>query len=206
MLSLDKEPRAVYELERQNGERLIVSYSEKRARKDAYNRARGVSRLRKAYRPGHITKQQVNRRGYNKFLEISRNIDVAISEEKIAEDSGWDGLKGYITNTSLDAQLVIDQYHVLWAVKRAFRVSMGALEMRPMFHFTERRIEAHICIYFIAYKVYKELERLIAKDNIRMSLDQVLDVTKTVNSIRIKWRQTGLSSQNSVSQGEATLH
>lgn len=24
--------------------------------------------------------------------------------------------------------------------------------MRPMFHFTERRIEAHICICFIAYK------------------------------------------------------
>ncbi len=96
MLSLDKESRAVHELERQNGERLIVSYSEKRARKDAYNRARGVARLRKAYRTGHITKQQVSRRGYNKFLEISRNIDVAISEEKIAEDSrwGWRSRKG----------------------------------------------------------------------------------------------------------------
>ena len=32
--------------------------------------------------------------------------------------------------------------------------------MRPIFHFTERRIEAHICICFVAYKVYKELERL----------------------------------------------
>ena len=31
-----------------------------------------------------------------------------------------------------------------------------------MFHFTERRIEAHVCICFIAYKVYKELERLFA--------------------------------------------
>ena len=28
------------------------------------------------------------------------------------------------------------------------------LEMRPIFHFTEKRIEAHICICFIAYKVY----------------------------------------------------
>ena len=27
-----------------------------------------------------------------------------------------------------------------------------------MFHFTERRIEAHVCIYFIAYKVWTELE------------------------------------------------
>ena len=32
--------------------------------------------------------------------------------------------------------------------------------MRPMYHFTEYRIEAHICICFIAsYKVYKEFVR-----------------------------------------------
>lgn len=38
------------------GERLIVSCSEKRAKKDAYNRARGIARLRKAYKSGHVTK------------------------------------------------------------------------------------------------------------------------------------------------------
>jgi hypothetical protein len=40
------------------------------------------------------------------------------------------------------------------------------LETRPVFHFTERRIEAHICSCFIAYKVYKELERLVALSKI----------------------------------------
>ena len=33
------------------------------------------------------------------------------------------------------------------------------IEIRPMFHFTRKRIEAHICICFVALKVYKELER-----------------------------------------------
>ena len=87
---------------------------------------------------------QVNKRGYNKFLEISKDIEVVISEEKIAEDCKWDGLKGYITNTDLDAERVIADYHGLWVVERAFRISKGNLEMRPMFHFTERRIEAHL--------------------------------------------------------------
>ena len=54
------------------------------------------------------------------------------------------------------------EYYGFWVVGRAFRVSKGTLEMRPMFHFTEHRIEAHVCICFIAYKVYKELERLFA--------------------------------------------
>lgn len=155
-------------------------------KKDAYNRKRGVARLKQAYKSGRITKQQVNRRGYNKFLEISKDIEVCISEQKIAEDSKWDGLKGCITNTDLNAERVIEEYHGLWVVERAFRVSKGTLEMRPMFHFTERRIEAHICICFIAYKVYKELERLIATNKIGMSVDQVLDTAKTITTIKIK--------------------
>ena len=191
ILSLEKKDKTSYEHKRQNGERLIVSYSEKRAKKEAYNRDRGIARLRKAYKSGHITKQQVNKRGYNKFLEISKDIEVSISEEKIAEDCKWDGLKGYITNTDLDAERVIAQYHGLWVVERAFRISKGTLEMRPIFHFTERRIEAHICICFIAYKVYKELERLIGINKIDMSVDHVLDAAKTITTIRIKMPENG---------------
>ena len=70
MFSLEKEDGSCYEFTRTNGERLVVSYSANRARKDAYNRDRGVERLRNAYRNGHLTKQQVNRRGYNKFLSL----------------------------------------------------------------------------------------------------------------------------------------
>lgn len=60
------------------------------------------------------------------------------------------------------------------------------LEMRPMFHFTERRIEAHVCICFIAYKVYKELERIIRLSGIGLSVDKVIDIAKTIVSIDIK--------------------
>ena len=55
-----------------------------------------------------------------------------------------------------------------------------------MFHFTERRIEAHVCICFIAYKVYKELERLIAVNKIGISVDKVLDTAKTITTIRVR--------------------
>ena len=191
MLSLERIDNAWHEYKRPNGERLIVSYSEKRARKDRYNRDRGVTRLRKAYSSGHLTKQQVNRRGYNKFLEISKDVEVSISDEKIADDCKWDGLKGYITNTALDAERVIAEYHGLWVVERAFRISKGTLDMRPMFHFTERRIEAHVCICFVAYKVYKELERIIKLKGIDMSVDHVLDIAKTITTLRVRLPENG---------------
>ncbi len=43
----------------------------------------------------------------------------------------------------------------IWHVERAFRIAKSKIEICPMFHFTRKRIEAHICICFVALKVYK---------------------------------------------------
>ena len=42
ILSLDKIDKACYDYKRENGERLVVSYSDKRAKKNPYNRDRGI--------------------------------------------------------------------------------------------------------------------------------------------------------------------
>ena len=186
ILSVDRTDGSMSEYLKSNTQRLIVSYSDTRARKNAWNRNKGVERLRKAYAKGTLTKDNVNKRGYNKFLDISKDITVSINEDKIEEDMLWDGLKGYITNTDLPMEEVISQYHGLWVVERAFRIGKGTLEMRPMFHFTEKRIEAHICICFVAYKVYKELERVIRSIGLGMSVDRVLWIAKTITTIRLR--------------------
>ena len=185
VMSLDKMEERLNETVVNTDERIIVSYSAKRAAKDAHNRDKGVQRLRKAYSSGKVTKQNINRRGYNKLLVIENDIAVNIDQDKIAEDARWDGLKSYVTNTSLPAAEVIRQYHGLWVVERAFRISKGTLETRPIFHFTERRIEAHICICFMAYKVYKELERILGILNINLSVDKVMDIAKTISTVTI---------------------
>ena len=186
ILSIEKKDGHCQECMKSKTQRLIVSYSDSRARKNARNRDKGVVRLRTAFSKGTLTKDKVNKRGFNKFLDINKDITVSINEEKIMDDSRWDGLKGYITNTELPTQEVISQYHGLWVVERAFRIGKSSLEMRPMFHFTGKRIEAHICICFVAYKVYKELERTIRRLGINMSVDKVLDIAKTITTIKIR--------------------
>ena len=185
----------ILSLEKRDGEfnetkkgdiRLVIGYSENRAKKDKYNREKGVKRLKKAYKSGKITKENINKRGYNKFLEISDNVKVVINQDKISEDEKWDGLKGYVTNTTLSTRDVYEQYRGLWVIEHAYRITKGTLEMRPMFHFTPRRIEAHVCICFVAYKVYKELERILKLSNIDLSADKVLNIAKTVTTIKIK--------------------
>ena len=59
--------------------------------------------MKTAYKSGKITKENINKRGYNKFLELSNHVCVKINEDKISEDKNWDGLKGYLTNTDLSA-------------------------------------------------------------------------------------------------------
>jgi hypothetical protein len=57
---------------------LIVGYSDLRAKKDYYNRGKGVRRLQEAYKTGQITKENINKRGYNKFLEIAGTLRLAV--------------------------------------------------------------------------------------------------------------------------------
>ena len=91
----------------------------------------------------------------------------------------------HLTNTDIPILDVYAAYHNLWHVERAFRIAKSKIEIRPMFHFTRKRIEAHICICFVALKVYKELERMLKGSEIKMSVDKVLALAKTITTILI---------------------
>ena len=190
ILSQDKADNHFCEYRKSEQSRLILGYSQSRAKKDAHNRDKGIKRLEKEYKSGKITKDKVNKRGYNKFLEVSDSVEVKINYEKIKEDEKWDGLKGYITNTKLSADTVCKQYSELWQIERAFRVTKGVLELRPMFHFTRKRIEAHVCICFVAYKCYKELERILKMSGIKLSVDKVLNIAKTITTVKVKLKES----------------
>ena len=156
ILNQPKQDKNMIEYDKGGGRRLLVGYTDDRAKKDAYNREKGIRRLEKAYKHGTLTK------------------------------GSWDGLKGYLTNTDIRKQDVYTAYHNLWHVERAFRIAKSKIEIRPMFHFTRKRIEAHICICFVALKVYKELERMLKVTEINMSVDKVLALAKTITTIQIK--------------------
>ena len=185
ILRQPKADKRMVEYDKGGGRRLLVGYSDDRARKDAYNREKGIRRLEKAYSRGTLTKENMNKRGYNKFLKMEGDIRVTIDYGKLEADAKWDGLKGYLTNTNIPPEEVYAAYHNLWHVERAFRISKSKIEIRPMFHFTRRRIEAHVCICFVALKVYKELERLLKLSNINMSVDKVLELARTIVTIQM---------------------
>ena len=79
ILEQPKRDCQMVEYDKEGGRRLLIGYTDDRAKKDAYNREKGIRRLEKAYKHGALTKGNIN-------------------------DSKWDGLKGYLTNTNIPIQ------------------------------------------------------------------------------------------------------
>lgn len=173
-------------LAKSDTQKLIVSYSVQRAKKDAYNRQRGLKKLEKALATGKLTKQHLNNKGYNKYLKMEGEMVISLDYEKFKEDEKWDGLKGCLTNTSLTNEEVIAQYKQLWLIEKTFRISKTDLRIRPIFHHLKRRIEAHICISFAACKIYKELERQLHIMKAQLSAEKAIDILKTIYQISIR--------------------
>jgi len=107
------------EIIRNDGYRMIMAYSDQRTKKDAHNRQRGLTRLRKRLGSGKMTKEHLNNRGYNKFLKLSGEVSIEIDEAKIEQAVRWDGLKGYLTSTNLSAAQVIGNYKPIVACRES---------------------------------------------------------------------------------------
>lgn len=185
ILNLNLKNGATSTIEMDFKTKLIVSYSEARARKDVYNRERGLAKLEKQIKSGKLTKASINNRGYNKFLQIEKEIKIGIDLQKIEEDKKWDGLKGYLTNTTLSNDEVLENYKDLWQIEKAFRIAKTDLEIRPIYHRVQRRIEAHICIAFVAYKIYKELERQLKIKKANLSVEKTINIAKTIYAVKV---------------------
>lgn len=173
---------AVFEKERS---RLIVQYSEQRAKKDGHNRRRGLKRLEKLIGSGKLTKTSLNNRGYNRYLKMRGEVSVEIDMEKFDRDGRWDGLKGYETNCDLLPNEIIGHYGNLWQIEKAFRMSKTDLRIRPIYHRLKHRIEAHICLSFTAYTVYKELERILKQARFELSVEKATEITQNIYELEI---------------------
>lgn len=166
-----------------DGLRIVVSFSEKRRKKDAFNRERGLRRLQEKVASGKVGKRHINNRGYNKYLRLQGEATVSIDMEAFARDAAWDGLKGYVTNTSLPDKEVIGSYRNLWLIERAFRMNKTDLRIRPVCHRLRNRIESHICICFCAYVLQLEVERMLRAAGSCITIDRARELVRTMYAI-----------------------
>ena len=160
-------------------QRLVISYSTQRAKKDKYNRTKAIQRLEDKIKSSKtITKKDLKLSYYAKYINLDDNnskITFNINNQKIIEDEKLDGIKGFVTNDfTLTANEIIEHYNNQYEVERAFRISKTDLKIRPIYHRLETRIKAHILISFVSYAIYKEFERKLKINDVKFNFSQKL--------------------------------
>jgi transposase len=159
--------------------RLIVSYSSKRAKKDKADRKRLVDRLMKKVKNDQIAVTDlITNHGTKRYVKVEKG-SAKINEDKILQDSKWDGLHGVITNIKdKSAKDLLERYRGLWRIEEAFRVNKHNLKMRPIYHWKKSRIEAHIAICFLAYSLSYTLKDKLEQKNLNLSIAKIRDILK----------------------------
>lgn len=132
---------------------LICNFSSSRYRKDRYEMQKQIEKA----------KQVISKPSKNKKLKFtkSKNEKLELNEKLIKKTEKLLGIKGYYTDlkeNSVASQTIIDRYHELYKIEKAFRISKHDLKTRPIFHFKENPIQLHLLICFMALVASKYIE------------------------------------------------
>lgn len=138
-------------------ETIVCTWSRRRAEKDKADRDRLIQKAQELVEaPSKIH----SKRGARKFIkQASDSQQVTIDEQKIIDDSRWDGFYGIQSSASaISPTDILDAYHTLWKIEESFRILKSTLETRPVFHWTPSRIKGHLVTCFLAFLLERTLE------------------------------------------------
>lgn len=174
------------------GRRIICTYSEKRARKDAHQRQVLIDKANK-WLENPSKYKQVKKRGAGRFISTSdQGQPIGLDFDRINKDAKYDGFKAIASTTQLTIEQILSKYSDLFEVEHTFRALKSQLEIRPVFHWNDKRIAGHICMCFIAYTFINHLRNLsklqyrtLIKALDQMQLSHIMD-DKTNKSFYIR--------------------
>jgi len=167
-------------------ERLILTYSKKRAKKDEADRMRAVEKAEALLGDNAKIKAQA-KRGYRKYLkDINDNSSWVLDRARIEQESKYDGYYAIETNKlDIRASEAIEAYHNLWRIEQSFRIMKSTLEVKPIFHWTEKRIKGHFVICFLSFMLERELEFRLRKEGIPFSAEKIKESLNTLNFAKV---------------------
>ena len=148
-------------------ENLIITYSPKRADKDQKDRERLIEKAKKLLKNPEKIKAS-NKRGGKKYIQSNgpENTSWSLALDKVEIDSNFDGYYGIQTSEkNMTAAEIIEVYHTLWKIEDSFRVMKSTLEVRPVFHWTPKRIKGHFVVCFLAFLMERTMELLLKDGN-----------------------------------------
>ena len=165
--------------------RFILVHNPEEAKKDKATREKILARIEKNLKDlgdqkGKAHKKSVcalmAHRTMGRYLRQLKDGSIKIDKGKIREEAHLDGK--YIISTSDDTLTPEDialGYKQLLEVERAFRTMKTTLDLRPVYHRKDERIESHVFVCFLALMLVRIAERKtnLTWDKIRTQMERL---------------------------------
>jgi len=162
--------------------RLICQYLTKRAAKDRSDREKQMTKANMII----SSPSKISRRfRFVKAINGKYEVNTALVEKA----KKLEGIKGYLTNTELNENTVIERYHDLWRIEKSFRITKSDLEARPVFLRLDKTIACHLVIVFAGLAICRYVE--IEMD---MSIQKILKIAQKILTHKltiVKTKETG---------------
>lgn len=154
--------------------RLIVTWTEARARKDRKDRERLIKKAQELV--GKPSKIKTSfKRGGRSFILLDMDLETArINESLIAAQEQFDGIHVIETSLSSPASEVVRIYKNLWRIEDSFRHLKSTFEARPVYLRLPDHVRGHFLICFLALCVHRYLEYKLRANNTPATTDGII--------------------------------
>jgi len=190
-----------YHVTEYEGRTIIGTYNPKRAKKDQAEREGRIEKAKALLENPSRLKAKARR-----FIINTEQGKVELNEERIKKAERYDGLLAISTNaTKLEVDQVLEHYRNLYQIEHSFRTFKTHLETRPMFHWTDKRIEGHICLCYIAYTLLNRLQLTLQKKGVNFSEKTIRKTLERMQMSLIKQGKKEFYLRSKVTEEAATL-
>ena len=139
--------------------------------------------------------------GLRRFLRRTRTGRLRIDRAAIRREARLDGKWLLRTNDeTLTPEDLAAAYKQLIAVERGWKDMKGALRLRPVFHYREDRIRAHVQLCWLALLLIRVAENAVGDTwrNIRRELDRMHLVTLATADGQVAQRSVTTDGQQAI--------
>lgn len=168
-----------------DGLRYVLCYNPERAAHDRAVREAALAHLREQLEAGQA-KALLRNRAVARLLKRLPEGALAIDLEAVRRERRYDGKYVLHTNTGLAPDTVAQAYKQLWRVEAAFRTLKSGLDVRPMYHWTERRVRGHVMVCFLALVLDLSVQRKLREAGVSASTAAVWQDLESVKAVQVE--------------------
>ena len=192
----------------QTNYRMVIGWSEKRYREDMFKIEMHEQGAREAI--AHHAKLPLAAFGWKKYIETGKNKAQKINEKKLAKDKKLAGYYAYLFKDSrefdkewvelppeekkeLSGWEIIEQYKKQAQIEECFRIMKTNFNLRPMYVYTDKHIEAQVLICVLALILLRILSKKLKLAGSPMTTEQILAALNTAKlSVQLDKEQPAL--------------